>query len=88
MGKIFINFDTILQDNFYVVGGRRFSHRNDSWEYQTRAQVFKRKQNTWFDLPDLPVPIGKQTKIRLSINCYKILELVPNNLTLRVPRAA
>lgn len=45
-------------DNFFVVGGRRYSHEKHVWEYINKTMVFNTNQNRWFQLADLPVPIG------------------------------
>jgi hypothetical protein len=46
-------------DNFFVVGGRRYSHERLLWDYFNRTMVFNTNQNRWFRLADLPVPTGQ-----------------------------
>ena len=54
------------QDNFYVVGGRRYNHENRIWDYQSEARVFNINDNQWRNLPALPKPMANACLLTLG----------------------
>ena len=54
------------QDNFYVVGGRRYDFDQNEWEYQSEARVFNIQDNVWRTLPALPKPMANACLLALG----------------------
>lgn len=54
------------QDNFYVAGGRSYSHEDRGWKYSDVVRVFNTRDNRWRTLAPLPSPMADACLVAVS----------------------